>query len=69
MRGQIIKVLRQSVGMRQRDIAWRCQCWTADPDFIKVLRELEADGTVVSEQHRDIGNMEDYYIYSLKEDK
>ena len=65
MREQIIKVLRQSVGMRKRDIAWRCQCGVTNSEFIKTMCDLDNEGIITRTTFRDIGNMEFYDIWKL----
>ena len=66
MKNEILRVLREHPnGLRQRYIAGEIGCWTASPDLVKALHELKEEGKVSSIFHRDIGNMENFYIWKI----
>lgn len=66
MKEQILNYLRTCPnGSRQREIADALCVWTASSELIKSLRELKQEGLIKSTLYRDIGNMEQYYIWEV----
>lgn len=66
MKDEILRVLREHPnGLRQRYLASEIGCWTASPDLVKAINELREEGKVVGIFHRDIGNMESFYIWKI----
>lgn len=66
MKDEILRVLREHPnGLRQRYVASEIGCWTASPILVASLWELEQAGKIVSILHRDIGNMESFYIWKI----
>lgn len=66
MKEQILNHLRTCPnGSRQRMIASALGVWTADSELIKSLHELEREGLIKSTLHKDIGNMEQYYVWEV----
>lgn len=66
MKEQILDHLRTCPnGSRQRMIASALGVWTANSELIKSLHELEREGLIKSTLHKDIGNMEQYYVWEV----
>ena len=54
-------------GLRLRSIGAKLGVW--HPSLAKDIAELERKGQVIGTLHRDMANMEQYYIWKLAEKK
>ena len=54
-------------GLRLRSIGAKLGVW--HPSLAKDIAELESKGQIVGTLHRDMANMEQYYIWKLVEKK
>ena len=50
-------------GLRLRSIGSYLGVW--HPSLVKDIDELEKAGKIIGKLHRDMGNMESYYIWKL----
>lgn len=64
---KIIEYVRNHPGCRQREIAVSLHVWQCDPFFMGALADLEDLGRLRRESYQDIGNMEYYYKWYVKE--
>lgn len=63
---EIVETLKNAPnGLRLRDISSCINVWS--PLLVQSMTELEADGKIFRTLHRDIGNMENYYIWKISE--
>ena len=60
----ILKVLKEHPnGLRLRSIGAKLGVW--HPSLAKDITELESKGQIVGVLHRDMANMESYYIWKI----
>lgn len=65
-KNEIVEALRNAPnGLRLRDIGSSIQVWA--PLLVQSMSELEAEGKIFRTSYRDMGNMENYYIWKVSE--
>ena len=65
-KNEIVEALRNAPdGLRLRDIGSSIQVWA--PLLVQIMSELETEGKIFRTSYRDIGNMENYYIWKVSE--
>lgn len=65
-KNEIVEALRNAPdGLRLRDIGSHIQVWA--PLLVQSMSELESEGKIFRTSYRDIGNMENYYIWKVSE--
>lgn len=61
---EIVEILKKApYGLRLRDIGSCIQVWS--PLLVQSMTELESEGKIFRTLYRDMGNMENYYIWEL----
>ena len=65
-KNEIVEALRNAPdGLRLRDIGSSIHVWA--PLLVQSMSELESEGKIFRTSYRDIGNMENYYIWKVSE--
>ena len=66
MREDIINILSQYPnGVRQRVLADCLGIWTASPELVKTLHEMDKEGHITHIIHHDPANMDSYLLWRL----